>query len=117
MNIKPIKNERDYRRALAEVESLMDAKANTPDGDRLDILATLVEAWEADHHPIDAPDPIAAIQFAMEQRGVDRKGLESMIGSRSGVAAVMGRRRALTLPMIRKLHQQLGIPAHVLIQE
>jgi len=117
MTIKPIKTERDYRRALREIERLMDARRNTPEGDRLDVLATLVEAWEARHYPIDAPDPVAAIEFAMEQRGLSRRDLEPLIGSRARVAEILNRRRALTLPMIRRLHQRLGIPADVLIRE
>ena len=79
MDIKPIKSERDYRRALKEIEGLMDARPNTREGDRLDILATLVEAWEEKHHAIDAPDPVEAIRFAMEQRGLTRRDLEPLI--------------------------------------
>ena len=117
MDIKPIKNERDYRRVLKEIEALMDAKANSPEGDRLDILATLAEAWEAKHHPIDAPDPVAAIEFAMEQRGLSRRDLEPYIGSRARVAEVLNHKRSLTLPMIRRLYKGLGIPADVLIRD
>jgi HTH-type transcriptional regulator/antitoxin HigA len=117
MEIKPIKSERDYRRALKEVEAHMDAKANTPEGDRLDVLATLVEAWEQKHHPIEAPDPIEAIRFAMEHRGLTRRDLEPFIGSRARVSEVLNHNRSLTLSMIRKLHSGLGIPAEVLISE
>jgi HTH-type transcriptional regulator/antitoxin HigA len=117
MNVKPIKNERDYRRAMKKIDALMDARANTPAGDLLDVLATLAEAWEEKHYPIDAPDPIAAIQFAMEQRGLSRRDLEAYIGSRARVAEILNRKRSLTLPMIRKLHAALGIPAEVLIRE
>ena|SRR5438874_730910 len=117
MDIKPIKSERDYRRALKEIEGLMEACPNTRDGDRLDILATLVEAWEEKHHAIDAPDPVEAIRFAMEQRGLTRRDLEPLIGSRARVAEVLNGRRRLTLPMIRRLHERLGIPAESLIRE
>lgn len=115
MDIKPIKSDRDYRRVLAEVERLMDARPNTAEGDRLDLLTTLVEAWEARHHAIDSPDPIAAIEFALEQRGLERKHLTPMLGSRGRVSEIMNRKRSLTLPMIRRLHAQLGISADVLI--
>ncbi|HTW94311.1 MAG TPA: transcriptional regulator [Tepidisphaeraceae bacterium] len=117
MEIKPIKTERDYRRVLKEIGTLMDAAPNTPEGDRLDVLATLAAAWEDIHHPIEAPDPIEAIQFAMEQRGLTRRDLEPFIGSRARVAEVLNHRRSLTLSMIRRLHQGLGIPAEVLIRE
>jgi HTH-type transcriptional regulator/antitoxin HigA len=117
MEIRPIRSDRDYRRMLAEIELLMDAKANTAAGDRLDVLATLVEAWEERHYPIAAPDPIQAIIFAMEQRGLSCRDLEPFIGSRARVAEVLNRKRSLTLPMIRKLHVGLGIPADVLIAE
>lgn len=117
MDIKPIKNERDYRRALKEIDRLMNAKAKTPAGDRLDVLVTLVEVWEGKHHPIELPDPIEAIRFAMEQRGLSRRDLEPYIGSRARVAEVLNHKRSLTLPMIRKLHSALGIPADVLIRD
>lgn len=117
MDIKPIKSERDYRRVVKEIELLMDARANTVDGDRLDVRVTLAQAWEGKHHPIDAPDPIEAIRFAMEQRGLSRRNLEPFIGSRACVAEVLNHKRSLTLPMIRKLHSGLGIPAGVLIRE
>ena len=117
MEIKPIKNERDYRKALKEIDGLMNARPNTPEGDRLDVLVTLVEAWEEKHWPIDLPDPIEAILFAMEQRGLSRRDLEPFIGSRARVGEVLNHKRPLTLPMIRRLHQGLGIPAEVLIGE
>jgi HTH-type transcriptional regulator/antitoxin HigA len=117
MEIKPIRTERDYRRVLTEIDGLMDAKANTPAGDRLDVLATLADAWEAKHHAIEAPNAIEAIRFAMEQRGLNRRDLEPYIGSRARVAEVLNHKRSLTLPMIRRLHQGLGIPADVLIRE
>ena len=116
MSIKPIKSERDYRRALKLINALIDAKPNTPNGDRLEILVTLVDAWEEKHHPIDPPDPIEAIRFAMEQRGLTRQDLEPLIGSRARVAEILNHKRRLTLPMIRRLHDQLGIAAEVLIR-
>ena len=115
MVIKPIKSERDYQRALKELDRLMDASPNTPDGDRLDVLATLVEYWEEKHYPIEPPDAVAAIRFVMEQRGLTRRDLEPLIGSRARVAEVLNRKRSLTLPMIRRLHAGLGIPAEALI--
>ena len=117
MEINPIKSERDYRRVLKEIERLMDARANTPAGDRLDVLTTLVIAWEEKHHRIEAPDPLEAIRFAMEQRGLTRRDLEPLIGSRARVAEVLNGKRKLTLPMIRRLHAALGIPAETLIRE
>jgi HTH-type transcriptional regulator/antitoxin HigA len=103
--------------ALAEIETLMRAEPGTPEGNRLDVLATLVEAWEARHMPIEAPDPIAAILFMMEQKGLQRRDLEPAIGSRARVAEILNRRRALTLPMIRALSRLLNLPADVLVQE
>ena len=116
MDIKPIRNDRDYRRVLKDIDALMDAKPNSAEGDRLDVLVTLAEAWEGKHHAIEAPDPIAAIEFAMEQRGLARRDLEPYIGSRARVAEVLNHKRSLTLSMIRRLHAGLGIPAEVLIQ-
>ena len=116
MNIQPIKTDRDYRRVLREIEGLMDAKRDTPEGDRLDVLATLVEAWEQKHHAIDAPDAIQAIHFAVEQRGLSRDELERLIGGRARANEVLNGKRDLTLPMIRRLHEALGIPADVLIR-
>jgi HTH-type transcriptional regulator/antitoxin HigA len=115
MVIKPIKSERDYQRVIAEIEDLMDARPNTPRGDRLDVLATLAAAWEEKHYPIEPPDPVEAIRFAMEQRGLSRRDLEPFIGSRARVAEVLNRKRTLTLAMIRRLHAGLGIPAEVLL--
>ena len=117
MKITPIKTERDYSRVMAEIDSLMDAKPNTVAGDRLDVLVTLVEAWEEKHHPIEPPDPVQAILFAMEQRGLTRRDLEPFIGTRARVAEVLNGKRPLTLSMIRRLHEGLGIPADVLIRE
>lgn len=115
MVIKPIKSERDYQRALKEIDKLMDAEPNTPQGDRLDVVVTLAAAWEEKHYPIDPPDAIEAIRFAMEQRGLSRRDLEPYIGSRARVAEVLGRKRSLTLAMIRRLHTGLGIPAEALL--
>ncbi len=115
MEIKPIKTKRDYQAALKAIESLMDAAPGSKRGDRLDVLVTLVEAYEAKHFAIDAPDPIAAIEFAMEQKGLTRKDLEPFIGSRARVSEVLNYKRPLTLAMIRNLHTGLGLPAEVLI--
>jgi HTH-type transcriptional regulator/antitoxin HigA len=116
MDIRPIKTEIDYRAALAEIETLFDAVPNTPECDRLDILTTLVEAYEAQHYEITPPDPVEAILYHLESRGLSRQDLEPYIGSRGRVSEVLNRKRPLTLEMIRKLHDSLGIPAEVLIQ-
>jgi HTH-type transcriptional regulator / antitoxin HigA len=116
MNIKPIKTKVDYRAALKEIESLMMAKANTPEGERLDVLTTLVEAYERKHYPLDLPDPVEAIKFAMEQRGLGVKDLVPLIGPANRVYEVLNRKRALSLRMIWRLHKQLGIPAESLIR-
>ncbi len=114
--LKPIRTEADHGAALGEVERLWGAKNGTPDGDRLDILATLIDAYEAEHHPMDPPDPIEAIKFRMEQQGLTRKDLEPIIGTRTRVAEVLNRRRGLSIDMIRRLHERLGISADVLIR-
>ena len=116
MEIKPIRTERDYERALREVERLMDAKPGTAEDDRLDVLATLVDAYESKHFPMDPPDPIEAIRFRLEQQGLDPSALVGVIGGRSRVYEVMHRKRSLTLAMIRRLHERFGIPAEVLIR-
>jgi len=116
MEIKPIKNTRDYRRALREIEGLMHAKRNTPAGDRLDVLVVLVEAWEAKHYPLDLPDPIEAIKYHMEQQGLSALDLMPFIGGRNRVYEVLARKRPLTLKMIWRLHKGLGIPAESLIK-
>jgi len=110
MNIKPIKNDEDYSRTLSYIESLMDAKPNTPQMDELEVLTTLVEAYEEQHHKIEAPDPIEAIKFRMEQEGLKQKDLVAIVGSKSRVSEILNRRRKLTLEMIRNLHTQLHIP-------
>jgi len=115
MTIHPIRNESDHQRALERIEALMAAKGGTAEGDELDVLATLVEAYEKKHFPIDAPDPVEAIKFRMEQLGLDRKDLEPFIGSRARVSEVLNRRRGLSLAMIRSLHQNLDIPLEALI--
>jgi HTH-type transcriptional regulator/antitoxin HigA len=116
MEIRPIRTKTDYRAALKEVERLWDADPGTPDGDRVDVLVTLIEAYEATHYPIPAPDPIAAIEFMMQQKGLSRRDLERAIGSRGRVSEVLNRKRPLTLPMVRELSALLQIPAEVLIQ-
>ena len=116
MMVRPIRSAADHCAALAEIEILMRAGPGTPDGDRLDVLVTLIEAWEARHVPIEAPDPIAAILFMMDQKGLRRRDLEPAIGSRDRVAEILNRRRALTLPMIRALGRLLDLPVDVLVQ-
>lgn len=116
MDIKPIRSDSDYRATLREVEGLMLAAAGSAEGDRLDLLVTLVEAWERDHFPIDLPDPIEAIKFAMEQQGLTVKDLEPAIGRSNRVYEVLARKRALTVNMIWKLHAQLRLPAEALIK-
>ena len=115
-HIKPIKTETDYDEALAEIASLMDAELGTPEGDRLDVLVTLVEAYEEKQWQIDPPDPIEAIKVRMQQRGLTRHDLERVLGSKSRVSEVLNRKRPLTLTMIRRLHDTLGIPAESLIR-
>jgi HTH-type transcriptional regulator/antitoxin HigA len=117
MDIKPIRTRADYRAALKEIESLMGARSRTPEGERLDVLATLVEAYERRHFALDLPDPVAAIEFVMEQRGLTVKDLEPVIGRANRVYEVLNRKRPLTLRMIRRLHETLGIPAESLIRE
>ncbi len=116
MEIRPIRNEADHEQALREIERLWGAKEGTPDGDRLDVLTTLVEAYEEKHFPIDAPDPIEAIRFRLEQQGLDHRALVGVIGGRSRVYEVMHHKRALSLEMIRRLNERFGIPAEVLIR-
>src|ERR1700733_823372 len=116
MDIAPIKSHRDYRRVLREIEGLMDAKRNSPEGDRLDVLVALVEAWERKHYVIDLPDPVEAIRYHMEQNGLQPRDLIPYIGSRNRVHEVLNRKRELTLNMIRRLHEGLGIPAESLIK-
>lgn len=117
MDIKPIKTKRDYEAALAEIERLMTAKRNTPEGDRLDVLVTLVEAYEARHFPLDLPDPVEAIKFVMEQRNLAVKDLVPYIGQPNRVYEVLNHKRPLTMAMAWKLHKGLGIPAESLIKQ
>jgi HTH-type transcriptional regulator/antitoxin HigA len=117
MDIKPIRTEEDYEAALKEVERLWGAEPGTPDGDHFEVLFTLVEAYEEQHYKIPPPDPIEAIKYYMESRGLDRKDLEAYLGGSGRVSEVLNRKRPLTLRMIRKLHAGMGIPAEVLINE
>ena len=116
MDIKPIKTEVDYQAALKEIEGLMDAYPETPEGDRLDVMTTLVEAIEAKHYPIEAPDPIEAILHRMEALGIDRKDLEKMVGTRARVSEILNRKRPLTISMIRRISEKMHISANVLIR-
>ncbi|MBM3391928.1 MAG: transcriptional regulator [Betaproteobacteria bacterium] len=117
MDIKPIRNKRDYEAALVEIERLMTAKRNTPEGDRLDVLVTLVEAYEARHFPLDLPDPVEAIKFVMEQRNLAVKDLVPYIGRPNRVYEILNHKRPLTMAMAWKLHKGLGIPAESLIKQ
>jgi HTH-type transcriptional regulator/antitoxin HigA len=112
-NLKPIRNKKDYEAALNQVGQLWGARLGTEEGDRLDVLATLIDVYEAAHYPADPPDPI---KFRMEQQGLSRKDLEPLIGTRTRVAEVLNRRRSLSIGMIRRLHKKLGISAEVLIR-
>jgi HTH-type transcriptional regulator/antitoxin HigA len=116
MEVAPIKTDEDFRKALAEIENLWDVEPDTDAGDRLDILLMLVEAYEKRHHPMPPADPIAAIEFMMEQRGMTRADLEPIIGPSGRVSEVLNRRRPLSLSMIRRLSLELQIPAEILIQ-
>ncbi|MFZ0396281.1 MAG: transcriptional regulator [Terracidiphilus sp.] len=117
MHIKPIRDANDHAAALAEIERIWGAEEGTADSDRLEVLTTLVEAYERENFPIDTPDPIQAIRFRLEQRGEDPKSLIGVIGSRTRVYEVLRGDRPLSLKMIRELHKHLGIPAEVLIQQ
>ena len=116
MDIKPIKREADYERALRRVEELWDSPEGSAESDELEILATLIEAYEREHYPIDLPDPIEAIKFRLEQTGKDARALIGIIGQRTRMYEVMRGKRPLSLNMIRTLHEKLDIPAEVLIQ-
>src|SRR5205807_4269751 len=116
MDIKPIKREADYERALRRVEELWDSREGSPESDELEILATLIEAYEREHYPIDMPDPVEAIKFRLEQEGKDSRALIGVIGQRTRVYEVLRGKRSLSLNMIRELHDKFGIPASVLIQ-
>ena len=114
--VKPIRTKRDHEAALKEVERLWGAKSGTRDGDRLDVLATLIDAYEAEHYPMDPPDPIEAIKFRMDQQGLTRRDLEEIIGTRTRIAEVLNGKRGLSVGMIRRLHERLGISAEILIR-
>ena len=116
MDIRPIKTENDYDVALKEIDRLVDAAPGTPNADRLEILSTLVVAYEEEHYPIPTPDPVEAIRYYMESRGLSQKDLEPYIGDREKVKQVLQRKRPLSIAMIRRLHNGLGISADVLIQ-
>jgi HTH-type transcriptional regulator/antitoxin HigA len=114
--LRLIRTDADYQAALAEIERLWGAKLGTPEGDRLDVLATLIDAYEAEHDLMDPPDPIDAIRFRMEQQGLTRKDLERVLGTRTRVSEILNRKRSLSIGMIRRLHAELGISADVLIR-
>ena len=116
MNIRPIRTDADYQAALDYVDRVLEAQPNTPEGDELDILTTLIAAYEEQHYPILPPDPVEALIYWMESRDLTRRDLEPLLGSRARVAEILNRRRTLTLEMIRRLHSELGIPAEILIQ-
>jgi len=115
MTIKPIKTERDYQKALKEIEKLWDAKPNTPKGDRLEVLVTLVEAYEQKHYKVEPPDPVEAIKFRMEQLGLKASDLAKILGGRSRVSEILNRKRKLTVDMMRSLRKRLDIPAESLL--
>lgn len=117
MDIKPIRTEEDYEAALAKIEEIFDAEPGTSDADLLDVLVVLVEAYEEEHYPIGLPDPIEAIKYQMDRLGLSRKDLEKFIGSKSRVSEILNRRRTLTIDMIRRLHEGLGISAEILLQK
>ncbi|MEH2193515.1 MAG: transcriptional regulator [Nostoc sp.] len=116
LETRPIRTEDDYHAALDEIEKLFDAELNTPESDRLEVLTTLVVAYEQRHYPIEVPDPIEAILYYLESRGLSVDELEPVIGSKAEIAKILHRKQSLTLEMVRSLHQQLGIPAEILIQ-
>jgi len=114
--VRPIRSHADHQAALVEMERLWGAKSGTTEGDRLDVLATLVDAYEAEQYPMDPPDPVDAILFRLESQGLNKRDLEPIIGGRGLVEDVLARRRSLSVPMIRKLHEKLGISTDVLIR-
>jgi HTH-type transcriptional regulator/antitoxin HigA len=115
MDVRPIRNKSDHARALRRIEELMDAAAGSPEAEELDVLATLVDAYEERNFPISDPNPLDAIRFRMEQLGLTRKDLEPLIGSRARVSEVLNGRRPLSINMIRRLHSELGIPLESLV--
>jgi HTH-type transcriptional regulator/antitoxin HigA len=117
MEISPIRNEKDYQKALERLEVIFDSKRGTNEGDELEILAILIDNYERENFPIGIPDPISAINFRMEQIGLRQKDLEEMIGFKSRVSEIMNKKRKLTLDMIKKLNANLHIPTEILIQD
>jgi len=117
MSIKPIRTEKEYNAALARVDELWGARQRTPEGDELEVWVTLIEKYEAEHHPIEAPDPIEAIKLAIEEKGLKRADVAEFFGNKSLVSDVLNRRKALTLRMIKALHRGLGIPYEVLLAD
>jgi HTH-type transcriptional regulator / antitoxin HigA len=116
VDVKPIRTEQDYEYAMSEIEKLWGARSGTAEGDRLDVLATLVDSYESHRFPMDPPDPIDAIKFRMEQQRLKRKDLEGIIGTRARIAEVLDGKRSLSIAMIRRLHAKFGIPAEILIR-
>jgi len=116
MNIKPIKTEKDYKLAMTRLETLFDAKKDTPKGDELEVLSLLIEKYEEDNFPIDLPDPIEAIKFRMEQLGLTQTDLAEVVGQKSRASEILNRKRKLSLEMIRQLHSCWHIPTEVLVQ-
>ena len=114
--ITPIRTEADYEAALSEIDGLMDATLGTPEGDRLDVLTTLVQAYEAKHYPINAPDAVEAIRYHMEAKGLQQSDLAHVIGSKSRASEILSRRRALTLGQVWALHRSWGMPAASLVR-
>ena len=117
MNIKPIKTKKDHAQALKRIEKLMGAKKNSNEGNELDVLTILVDAYEEKNFPIDSPDPVATIEHCMEALGYDRKDLEPLLGSKSRVSEILNRKRKLSMDMVRNLHNEMGIPASALIKD
>jgi HTH-type transcriptional regulator / antitoxin HigA len=117
MKIKPIKTEEDYQQALAQIEGIFHTQENTPEGDDLDVLVALVEAYERDRFPIPVPDPVEAIRYFLESRQLSRKELAEILGTESRVSEILHYKRGLSLKMIRNLHDELGIPAEILISD
>jgi HTH-type transcriptional regulator / antitoxin HigA len=116
MEIKPIRSEADYEAALKEIETLVDSQPGTPEGDRMDVLVTLAQAYEASHDPIPEPeDPVGVLEYYMESRGLSRTDLLPYLGSKERVSEILNRKRGLSLEMIRRLHTGLGIPADLLV--
>ena len=116
MEIKPIRSEADYQTALKEIEKLIESQPGTPEGDRMDVLVTLVEAYEAKHFPVPEPDdPVQVLEYYMESRGLSRSDLIAYLGNKERVSEVLNHKRGLSLEMIRRLHTGLGIPADLIM--